>query len=93
MRTLAAFHSRTKPIPTLPLTNRRGGVALRHHDEVELIALCRRLEWNMDDAEREREKRPGQTAPSDLYASHGHLRRCMRPQMLEENARWEPRVP
>jgi hypothetical protein len=30
-----------------------GGVVLRHHDEVELIALCRRLEWNMDDAERE----------------------------------------
>jgi hypothetical protein len=64
MRCVKIVQQPNKTYPYAAIDQQTGAVVLRHHDEVELIALCRRLEWNMDDAEREREMRPAQTAPS-----------------------------
>ena len=64
MRCVKIVQQPNKAYPYAAVDQQTGGVVLRHHDEVALIALCRRLEWNMDDAEREREMRAGQTAPS-----------------------------
>jgi hypothetical protein len=30
-----------------------GEIPLRHHDRTELIALCRRLEWKIEEAEQD----------------------------------------
>jgi hypothetical protein len=64
MRCVKIVQQSNKTYPYAAIDQQTGGVVLQHRDEVELIALCRRLEWNMDDAEREREMRAGQTAPS-----------------------------
>jgi len=32
---------------------RTGEIPLRHHDRTELIALCRRLEWRIEEAEQD----------------------------------------
>jgi hypothetical protein len=32
---------------------RTGEIRLRHHDRTELIALCRRLEWRIEEAEQD----------------------------------------
>ena len=34
---------------------RTGEIPLRHHDRTELIALCRRLEWRIDEAVQDRQ--------------------------------------
>ena len=34
---------------------RTGEIPLRHHDRTELIALCRRLEWRIEEAEQDRQ--------------------------------------
>jgi hypothetical protein len=64
MRCVKIVQQRNKTYPYAAVDQETGGVVLRHHDQVALIALCHRLEWKMDDAEREREMRAGQTAPS-----------------------------
>ena len=37
--------------PHAAIDRRTGEIPLRHHDRAELIALCRRLEWRIEEAE------------------------------------------
>jgi hypothetical protein len=54
---------------------RTGEIPLRHHDRTELIALCRRLEWRIDEAVQDRQasgqrqrqvKRKGEVSPGNV---------------------------
>jgi hypothetical protein len=62
MRCVKIVQQPNKTYPYAAVDQQTGGVVLRHHDEVALIGLCRRLEWNVDDAEQEREMRAGRPA-------------------------------
>ena len=55
MQHLKIVQQLDKTYPCAAIDQQTGGVVLRHHDDVELLALCHRLEWKMDDAERERD--------------------------------------
>jgi hypothetical protein len=52
MRHVKIVQQLEKTYPCAAIDQQTGGVVLRRHDVVALIALCRRLGWNMDDAER-----------------------------------------
>ena len=64
MQHLKIVQQRDKTYPCAAIDQQTGGVVLRHHDDVELLALCHRLEWKMDDAERERNSLRGSSSIS-----------------------------
>jgi len=37
------------------IDQRTGEIPLRHHDRTELIALCRRLEWRIEEPEQDKQ--------------------------------------
>jgi len=53
MRRVRIIDEPHKSYPYAAIDRRTGEVPLRHHDRTELIALCRRLEWRIEEAEQD----------------------------------------
>ena len=53
MRRVRIIDEPDNTYPYAAIDRRTGEIPLRHHDRMELIALCRRLEWKIEEVRQD----------------------------------------